>query len=209
MKYRENFKLAYNKKPSYQVDYDKKTVKCHLTCKIITPDAINSNKIMDSVVISANGYAKCDEHDTFSVEVGKKIALARAESLAYHKARVLINQCAEDAYAFVIAAEMFEDKSTFVEEHNENYIKRNFGPFEKKQPRNPKNGQFMPKNSDCDKKCYDNGITNDSYITQPRDENGRFAKKSCCNDNENKQCCNKESKNNKGISINITRTYSK
>lgn len=190
MKYRENFKLAYQGKPSYQIDEERKSVKCHLTVKIITPDSLYANKIMDTTVISANGYSKCDDKDKFDVNVGKKIALARAESLAYHKAEVLINQCVLDAYNFIDAAEIFADKSNFVQAHNKNYVTRNFGPW-------PTIKKLHSENK------------NTAYKNQPRDNMGRFMPKEsandCCKTAEN-TCDNK--KQTVGITLKINRNYS-
>ena len=193
MKYRENFKLAYENKPNYQVDEKKKSVKCHLTCKIIAPDSLHANKIMDNVIITANGYAKCDNKDVFNPETGKKIALARAESLAYHKAAVLIRQCAFDAEKFLDAAMDFEDKSDFVQEHNDCYIKR----------------QFCTTSNCCDKKRDDKGrfvSGNDMWMNQNRDKNGRFVKPCCTTVGVSGDFS--ENKPNKGKSLKINRTYS-
>lgn len=190
MKYRENFKLVYQGKPSYEINNERETVKCHLTVKIVTPDSLYANKIMDTTVITANGYSKCDDKDTFSVEVGKKIALARAESLAYHKAEVLINKCVYEAYNFIDSAEMFCEKSNFVQAHNRNYVRKNFGPW----PTSTKLG--------CEKK-------NTSYKNQPRDSMGRFMPKDnvndCCKTVE-KTCENNNPSN--GIALKINRNYS-
>ena len=193
MKYRENFKLAYQNKPSYQIDEENKSVKCHLTVKVITPDSLFANKIMDTTVITANGYAKCDDMDKFNHEVGKRIALARAESLAYHKAEVIIRNCAYDALKFIVASDKFEDKSNFVQVHNKQYIAKNFGPCP----------QIKKDVKCCEKK-------NDSYKNQPRDSMGRFMPKEevkpCVNKTVGQPCCNKEKK---GITLNVHRNYSK
>lgn len=183
MKFRENFKLVYHNKPSYLIDEEKKTVKCHLTCKIVAPDALFANKIMDNTVITANGYAKCDERDEFDVTVGKKIALARAESLAYHKAVVLIRQCFDDIERFVVAALNFTDKSEFVQEHNEFYVSRNYGP---QKP--------------CRKKHQNNNVTVDA----PKQE--------CLHDcDKNKECsgkkCECDNKKDGKITLNVKRQY--
>lgn len=166
-KFNENFKLVYYGEPRYEINYENKTVKCHLTVKIITPDSLYANKIMDTTLMSANGYAKCDNMDKFDVETGKRIALTRAESLAYHKAMVLIRKCTDDMLRIFEAAERFENKSKYVQKHNEHYIKANYGPRDEKcvkknvctQPRDEK-GRFLPKTepvNDCCKKS--NGIS--------------------------------------------------
>lgn len=156
MKYRETFKLTYVGKPSYQIDYENQNVKCHLTVKIITPDALFSNKIMDTTVISTNGYSKCDENDIFNVEIGKKIALARAEEKIYLKAKNLINQAAKDAAVFARSAEKFEDKCYRVCAHNDDYVDQFCFAS------HPSN-----KNKPCDNKCS-------KKEAQPRDAQGRF-----------------------------------
>lgn len=191
MKFRENFKLAYQNKPSYQVDKERKSVKCHLTCKIITPDSLFANKIMDNVVITANGYAKCDEQDNFDVNTGMKIALARAESLAYHKAKVLIMQCIKDIERFATAAFDFDEKSNFVRMHNDIYIKSNFGPWPPRRKREitPTQIEVELDNKQCEKHCDDK------------------CNKPCCD--KNKDCCeNKCKPDNSGvIRLNVRRQY--
>lgn len=191
MKYRENFKLTYVGQPSYQIDAEKKSVKCHLTVKIITPDSLFANKLMDTTVITANGYAKCDNTDKFNPEIGKRISLARAESLAYHKAQVLIRQCVNDAFNFIDAAEKFEDKSEFVQVHNKGYIQKSFGP----KPTIKKMAKC------CEKK-------NDNYKNQPRDNMGRFMPKDNVKVDNNKTVEDSCRNNlNKGIMLTVRRNY--
>lgn len=180
MKYRENFKLTYYGQPTYEVFNENKGVKCHLTVKIVTPDSLNANKIMDTTIITANGYAKCDDKDTFNIETGKRIALARAESLAYHKAEVLINKCVIDAYNFIDSAERFENKSNYVQSHNKSYIRSKYGPWPTIKKLNG----------------------NSSYKNQPRDSMGRFLPK-----DKNVECNNQVVGNTNDCSKNTEKTF--
>lgn len=204
MKYRENFKLTYCGQPSYEVFNKNKGVRCNLTVKIITPDSLNANKIMDTTIITAKGYAKCDDKDVFNIETGKKIALARAESLAYHKAEVLIDKCVNDAYNFIDSAEKFANKSDYVQSHNKSYVKRKYGPC-----------PTFKSINECDKKS--------SYKNQPRDSKGRFMPKEnifdCdhtshgrIDDGFNDNCVKTETSfadsKVKGIQLKVNRNYS-
>lgn len=90
----------------YFINYEKKTVVCKLTCQIPLavikhPEAvmklprtnafITSHKIVEdqkvgAVLFTVISKAKCATEDAFDKELGKKIALTRAQAKAFTKA---------------------------------------------------------------------------------------------------------------------------
>lgn len=122
--YRDDFKVRFTKKPQYTIDEVKKTVKCYLTCDVIVPTGISGNQFMYNFRTFAKGYAKCDDKDKFNPEIGKKIALARAESKLYWKVRTEVKVALRDAKQFIKAGEKFVCKSNRVVKHNDDYIEK-------------------------------------------------------------------------------------
>ena len=108
------FKACYQE-PTYVVN--KKKVICHLTTTIIN----NNGEVIETKKFE--GVAKCNDDDKFDFEVGKRIALAKAE-LKLHKhiaktARESINYLLKD----VEALEAFELFANAQIEHNNEYLK--------------------------------------------------------------------------------------
>ena len=108
------FKACYQE-PTYVVN--KKEVICHLTTTIIN----NNGEVIETEKFE--GVAKCNDDDKFDFEVGKRIALAKAE-LKLHKhiaktARESINYLLKD----VEALEAFELFANAQIEHNNEYLK--------------------------------------------------------------------------------------
>ena len=122
--YRDDFKVRFTKKPQYTIDEAKKTVKCYLTCDVIVPTGISGNQFMYNFRTFAKGYAKCDDKDRFNPEIGKKIALARAESKLYAKVRTDVKTAVRDAQQFVKSGRKFVEKANRVIGHNEFYIEK-------------------------------------------------------------------------------------
>jgi len=161
MKYRDDFKIRFTKKPYFFVDNETKTVKCYLQGDVVTPNGLSGNRFMDNFRMFATGYAKCDKNDIFDVEIGKKIALARAESKLYWKVRTEVIAAKNDALKFITGANRFINKAKNVCKHNEDYIEKNFISVNKAktQPRDNK-GRFTsntnkskPSNTNESKPC--------------------------------------------------------
>ena len=141
------------------------------------------------------GYAKCDEKDEFDPEVGKRIALARAESRLYWKARTEVNAAIKDAEKMIRGGKKFVSKAYRVMAHNEMYL-----------------GQYCPP-----KKKSTSKLLSDKAKAQTRDEKGRFTactktETTCQNNNKatkqgyDKKCFENNKKSNTGeIKIRINR----
>lgn len=168
--YRDDFKVRFTKEPQYIVDEANKTVKCYLTCDVIVPTALSGGQLMENFRTYSKGYAKCDDKDKFNPEIGKKIALARAESKIYWRVRTEVKKALRDAKQFIKAGNKFICKTHRVIDHNQDYIKKFVEP------------QIVPE--------YDADMIRRAFSAkakaQPRDEQGRFT--ACTSDNKSKVC---------------------
>lgn len=183
MKYRDDFKVKFTKKPDFTIDKENKTVKCYLSCDVMVPTGISGNQFMMNFRTFSKGYAKCDNKDTFNPEIGKKIALARAESKLYWKVRTAVKEARRDAKVFIGSADRFISKALRVIGHNEDYI-----------------------NKYCISKPEKNLKLSEKAKNQSRDELGRFTactqNNNTCEKQQNKSCtCNQ----NNEIKITINR----
>jgi hypothetical protein len=179
MNYRDEFKVSFVNKPNYYIDTDKRTVKCYLTCDIKTPNALYGNQVLYNTRISASGYAKCDGKDLFDPEVGKKIALARAEEKIYFKALHMAKKAKKDAEVFINAFDKFEDKCYRVCAHNEDYIDQYCFASHPKFKGNTKKSTVNE---------HVHKYLSDKAKAQPRDEQGRFT---ACTDSQEIKVCDK------------------
>ena len=108
------FKACYQE-PTYVVN------KTEVVCKLRTTIIDNHGEVLEREKFI--GVAKCNDDDKFDFEVGKRIALAKAE-LKLHKhiaktARKSINYLLKD----VEAMEAFELFANAQIEHNNEYLK--------------------------------------------------------------------------------------
>lgn len=173
MKYRDDFKIRFTRKPEFTIDEKNKTVKCYLTGDVIVPNGLTGNKFMENFRAFAKGYAKCDDKDKFNPEIGKRIALARAENRLYWKVRTEVKAAIRDAKKFIEGGEKFVAKAYGVIGHNDMYV-----------------SQYCPVKN---KKKTTSEILSEKAKAQTRDEKGRFT---ACTKTEN--CCNAtNSKNDK------------
>lgn len=176
--YRDDFKVRFTKEPQYTIDEVNKTVKCYLTCDVIVPTSLSGGQLMYNFRTFAKGYAKCDDNDKFNPEIGKRIALARAESKLYWKVRTEVKLAIRDAKQFIKAGEKFICKTHRVMKHNEKYIENYVKP------------QIVP---EFDKEMIKRAFS-EKAKSQPRDGMGRFTactdynKTACTDYNKTKDC---------------------
>jgi len=189
--YRDDFKVKFTKKPQYTIDEENKTVKCYLTCDVIVPTGISGNQFMYNFRTFAKGYAKCDNKDRFNPEIGKKIALARAESKIYWKVRTEVKNAVRDAKQFVLAGGKFISKAHRVIDHNNDYISNYTNPSKEFE---------IDVDEDLIRKVF-----SAKAKSQPRDEQGRFTActENRCSSHKN-NCDNKNQQKNSTGSIKIT-----
>lgn len=121
----ENFKLTM--RPEFTDFYVNGTdVTCKMFYQLSVPDAYL--ELCGFVAGKVIATAHCHEDDVFNLEIGKKVALAKAESKAYKEARrVLISKLQETIDTVVKLSEMaerFGDKAENVITHNKEYITR-------------------------------------------------------------------------------------
>lgn len=133
------FKLTFWD-PVYYVNEDKKIVTCRLKHRFRSTDdkmfemiireigdyvnKYKSDKLLGDVLESV-GVARLDPDDNFDIEVGKKIASARAETNAYKMTARMIDKMADEViYKLDTLRNNFVSKSERVIKHNEDYISK-------------------------------------------------------------------------------------
>ena len=118
------------------VQEDKRLVVAKVLWQLVVPYPVNyllrlasmgKNTEMDPFIYGESvGIAKCSPEDTFDVEKGKKIAVARAESHAYISANTTIGKRLQALKTLTGTIEEmtegFNEKSIDVVDHNNRYI---------------------------------------------------------------------------------------
>ena len=133
-----HFKLSFAE-PTFYVNENKKTVTCVMTVR----PGIKGNYKMEYVIntiareflsdadydafrhsFSTIATAKSDPQDTFDVEVGKKVARAKAESKAYNYYANLIDRALFGRFSDWLdsSTDEFFEKADSVIEHNDKYL---------------------------------------------------------------------------------------
>lgn len=121
---RKNFKLTFEKNETvFYVDENKKTVACAMKARIKHPHSHSHRPVaLYYREISVVGIAKCRGNDKFDVERGKRVALAKAENIAYKRALKRLEIDFKHIVFIGDAMRNFRDKAVAQIEHNEEYI---------------------------------------------------------------------------------------
>lgn len=104
---------------NYESD-GKSFVKCTITCKVVNPIA---RKSKESPKFKCIGIATLHKNDKFDYNIGSKIALAKAERIAYRCIYKHTNKELDYLYKLVKIYDDFCFKAKAIVEHNTNYIK--------------------------------------------------------------------------------------
>ena len=128
MENRNNIKLHF-KSPTYFVDEENKVVICHLKFKTSVPTTFKLNMPWSdegnpsfSQTVKAVAFVK--ENDDFNINVGKKVALAKAENKAYSYVLNYYKQAKDKLCRALDAYDDFEDKVWRVKAHNVEYMRK-------------------------------------------------------------------------------------
>lgn len=102
------------------------TVYCKLQFVVKGPtDVLNAiNLFADEDCYEATGQATVDPRDAYDFETGKRIARAKAESLAYKKTSRLFARICGHLTDVVLAFMQFNDKAESVVDHNDTYLSK-------------------------------------------------------------------------------------
>lgn len=126
---RNNIKIQFDK-PIYAVDEKNGVVVCTLRYKADAPPTVIF--AADSTIYGSpwrttqtvKTVARVKNNDSFDVNVGKKVSLAKAENLAYSH----VNEWAKTAFKLLCGASdaivEFSRKAKKVREHNVEYMKK-------------------------------------------------------------------------------------
>lgn len=113
----ENFKLQFIDK-RFMVNKEKGIVTCFL------PTILHSVDGVFPIPVTGVGIARLKDGDVFDEEIGKKIALTKAENNAYRKASTKVTRRLNEYIALANKCGDFIEKSDGVIEHNIKYINR-------------------------------------------------------------------------------------
>ena len=126
---RNNIKIKFFK-PVYNVDEKNGVVVCTLKYKVDAPSTIifaSESTIHGSprhMIQTVKTVARVKNDDSFDVNVGKKVSLAKAENQAYS----YVNEWAKTAFKSLCGASdaivEFSRKTRKVREHNVEYMKK-------------------------------------------------------------------------------------
>lgn len=126
---RNNIKIRFEK-PIYNVDEKNGVVVCTLRYKVEAPPTVvfASAGIIQGTPLHmkqcVKTVARVKNNDSFDVNVGKKVSLAKAENLAYSH----VNDWAKTAFKDLCSASNaiveFNRKTKRVREHNVEYMKK-------------------------------------------------------------------------------------
>ena len=120
---RTDIKIKFHSdRTKFFVNEEKRTVACVVEGALHTPYDWDRSVIIPNATITERAIAKCAPEDTFDVERGKRIALARAENKVYMSALKHLDKYMADVMFFLNAYEMFTDKAYHACAHNEDYI---------------------------------------------------------------------------------------
>ena len=121
---RDDFKLSFDKaNTQFFVNEKKGIVTCVITADLDTPTRWESPVDISWRHFKGIGSAKCRPDDTFDVERGKRIALAKAENNIYNKAAQFLNEQLRHLFFFVEKITDFNAKRMQCCSHNNDYIK--------------------------------------------------------------------------------------
>ena len=120
---RSDIKISFNNEGTkFYVNEEKGTVVCSVEACLLVPTDWNSCVYVPDIHLTEKGIAKCAPEDTFDVERGKRIALARAENKVYLSALKHLDKSMEQIAVIVNAYGDFNDKAYRACAHNEDYI---------------------------------------------------------------------------------------
>ena len=120
---RSDIKISFNNDGTrFYVNEEKGTVVCSVEAYLLVPTNWDSCVVIPGAHFTEKGIAKCAPGDTFDVERGKRIALARAENKAYLSGLKHLDAFMEQIGFIVNAYEEFNDKAYHACAHNEDYI---------------------------------------------------------------------------------------
>lgn len=120
---RNEIKLKFQE-PEFIVDEKNGVVICKLSFDDLYPRCIEETFYIPHIMHTVKGVARVGENDAFDVNVGKKIALARAEQKAYKKVQKYLDQHVVKLLSVMDKIGKFRHKAFNVIEHNREYINK-------------------------------------------------------------------------------------
>lgn len=102
------------------------TVYCKLQFVVKGPNDVLNTIVMfaDEDCYESIGQATVDPRDDYDFVTGKRIARAKAESLAYKKASKLFARICGHLTSVALSFMQFNDKAEYVVDHNDTYLSK-------------------------------------------------------------------------------------
>ena len=102
------------------------TVYCKLQFVVKGPNNVlkSIEAFADEDCYESIGQATVDPRDDYDFETGKRIARAKAESLAYKKVSKLFARICGHLTDVALAFMQFNDKAEFIVDHNDTYLSK-------------------------------------------------------------------------------------
>lgn len=120
---RNEIKLKFQE-PEYIINEKNGVVVCNLTFFSLFPLDVEDRCYPIERMWTTKGVARVGENDAFDANVGKKVALARAEQKAYKKVQKRLDQKVVELLSVLDKIGKFRHKAFNVIEHNREYINK-------------------------------------------------------------------------------------
>lgn len=120
---RNEIKIRFEE-PIYSIDEEKGTVGCILNYEILYPEILEFVGFNGKPLFYTTATAKLRDGDTWDVNIGKKIALAKAEKKAYTKVRKRCAKTMRRCFKMMQIICNFCNKSDSVVNHNDKYLEQ-------------------------------------------------------------------------------------
>lgn len=126
---RNNIKITF-RQPQYIINEHVGVVICKLEFSVDAPKAVNYasvgtiNSSPYHFIQTAKAVSFAKDNDKFDVNVGKKVALAKAENKAYSYVKEWAKTAKKELSMCLDAIEDFEFKTERVKNHNVEYMKK-------------------------------------------------------------------------------------
>lgn len=120
---RNEIKIRFEE-PIYSIDEEKGIVGCILNYEILYPEVLEFVGFNGKPLFYSTAWAELKDGDVWDENIGKKIALAKAEQKAYTKVRKRCAKTMRRCFKIMQICNKFGHKSDFVIDHNNKYLEQ-------------------------------------------------------------------------------------
>lgn len=120
---RNEIKIRFDE-PIYSIDEEKGIVDCVLKYEILYPEVLEFVGFNGKPLFYTTATAKLRDGDTWDVNIGKKVSLAKAEQKVYDKVKRRCIKTMRRCFKIMQICNNFGHKSDFVIDHNDKYLEQ-------------------------------------------------------------------------------------